>query len=263
MPRWCSLLSVALLAGCSPAEFTGTSEQYVFDSERVGGELLIDVYLPRSYDEGAALPTAYVLDGTSLGERTAALAEAADRELVVVGIGYEDGFPGERRRDYTPTVDGQFDVETGGVEPFFEFVRTELVPDVESRYGVGERRVLMGHSLGGMAVLWAGMHQEPTDAVYFDQVIAASPAMWWDSGVMLEIEEDYAADNDALAVDLFVRVGDIETIAIIAYIEEMMARLESRDYEGLSLDFGHYTNTVHNQSWEPTFADGLEALDVE
>jgi hypothetical protein len=260
--RSLAALPLVGLVACGGAEFTGTAEQFIFDSDRVGAELVIDVYLPSGYDEDAPVPTAYVLDGTSLGEPTAALAEEAGRELVVVGIGYKEGFPGERRRDYTPTQDSQFKVESGNVEEYFEFVREELVPDIESRYAVDEERVLMGHSLGGMAVLWAAMHQEVGDPVYFDQVIAASPAMWWDSGVMLEIEEDYAADNDSLAVEVFVRRGDIETIAIIAYIEEMMERLGSRDYDGLELDFERYQNTVHNQSWEPTYADGLEALDV-
>jgi predicted alpha/beta superfamily hydrolase len=256
-------LLAGLLAACGGPQFTGTAEQFTLESDQVGDEFVIDVYLPPGFDDdAAALPTAYVFDGNSLGDPTAAIAEDAGRELLVVAIGYTDGFPGERRRDFTPTEDTQFDVETGRVEEFFAFIRTELVPEIESRYAVTDERALLGHSLGGMAALWMAMHQEPTDEVYFEHVIAASPAMWWDSGVMLEIEDDYAADHDALEANVFVRVGDIETVAIIGYIEELMTRVESRDYDGLDLDFGHYENMVHNVSWEPTYADGLEALDV-
>lgn len=250
------------LAACSPyAEFTGTSELFTLESEHVGDEFEIGVYLPRGYDEDQrARPVVYVLDGSVLGEPTAGIAELARLDVVVVGVGYDDGFsPDRRRRDYTPTVDDNYPM-SGGAGEFIEFVTDELIPRIEGDYRVDPaRRSLVGHSQGGVGAMGFAFAQDPA-APWFRGIAAVSPALWWDRGVMLDREAEYAADHEALPVRLFTSVAEFDPVPIWGYGIELFDRLEDRGYEGLSLRREQYDRVTHDTAWVAACEDALEFL---
>jgi predicted alpha/beta superfamily hydrolase len=100
-------------------------------------------------------------------------------EMIVVGILHPD-----RRKDLTPThvtADPPFwapgaSKTTGGGEPFIAFIERELLPYIDQHYPTQPRRMLIGHSLGGLAVMQIFVHHTPL----FEAYVCIDPSMWWD-----------------------------------------------------------------------------------
>ncbi|TNC12917.1 alpha/beta hydrolase [Methylobacterium terricola] len=131
------------------------------------------------------------------------------RPAVAVGIGYpiDEAVDVVRRRyDLTPPRSGPAveERETGGAELFLDFLTDELAPMVEARFGLaGQRRVLFGHSLGGLFVLHAVLTRPSSFAAF----AAASPSLWFDDGALLRA---CGAARLPQAVRLMIAVGALE-----------------------------------------------------
>ncbi|MDO4937366.1 MAG: alpha/beta hydrolase-fold protein [Sutterellaceae bacterium] len=104
---------------------------------------------------------------------------------VVVGVVSTD-----RTRDFTPSAsnakrDGTIDVKAvpvgGDADKFLRFLTTELREAAENRLPSGvriARRMLIGHSFGGLFTLHALLTQPQA----FDAYAALDPSLWWDQG---------------------------------------------------------------------------------
>jgi predicted alpha/beta superfamily hydrolase len=106
-------------------------------------------------------------------------------QMIVVGLLHPD-----RRKDLTPThvaADPPFwaagaSKTTGGGEPFIEFLEQELLPYIDQHYPTQPRKLLIGHSLGGLAVMQIFVHHTRL----FDSYICLDPSMWWDNQALLK-----------------------------------------------------------------------------
>lgn len=171
---------------------------------------------------GTAMPedgwdAVYLLDGNawfgtlvdSLRMRARRPEVTGVRPAVAVGIGYptdEVVDVARRAYDLTPLRAGPAAEErdTGGAEAFLDFLTEELVPRVEARFGLpGQRRMLFGHSLGGLFVL----HAVLTRPTAFAAFAAASPSLWFDDGALLQA---CGAARIPQAVRLMIAVGALE-----------------------------------------------------
>ncbi len=100
-------------------------------------------------------------------------------EMIVVGILHPD-----RRKDLTPThvtADPPFwaagaSKTSGGGEAFIAFLEQELLPYIDQRYPTQPHKVLIGHSLGGLAVIQIFVHHTHL----FESYVCLDPSMWWD-----------------------------------------------------------------------------------
>lgn len=157
-------------------------DYFPFDSRAVGRPFHIHVRLPENYqsDEGARYPVVYLLDGDSLFPILAVshLFLTIDEglpEAIVVGIAYGSFDPAINRRGFdfsTPVENG--DPERGGAAAFHDFLKSELIPQIENRYRAdASRRVLFGQSAGGSMVLYSAF----TDPDLFWGRIASNPAL--------------------------------------------------------------------------------------
>jgi len=156
------------------------------------------VYTPPSYHDTTYLPrpypVLYLLDGDAHFHSVTGLLQIlgtgvngtfAVPEMLVVAIPNTD-----RMRDLSPThVTAGFDGKpspalktTGGMPAFLEFVRTELIPHVESTYRTMPYRVFVGHSLGGITTIQA-LYTMPD---VFNAYVAIDPSLWWDNSTMLK-----------------------------------------------------------------------------
>jgi predicted alpha/beta superfamily hydrolase len=235
--------------------FRGTVDTQIIASEAVGDEFQIDVYRP---DGTTPSRIFYVLDGNAHGEPLARLAQEHGVAAVVVAIGYPTGFDIERRRrDYSPTADPQWPL-SGGSSQFFAFVRDELIPTVErGELDSPDERALFGHSQGGLAAWTDALNPEHrTFAAY----VAASPAAWWDGGVLLDLEASHADQADALPARIYSTVGALEPITFTTYHRALTEQVEGRDYGGLDLEAETLPKMVHNPSWLATYERALEVL---
>ena len=158
-----------------------SGDYYLFESRNVGRPFHIYVRLPEGYDENSSerYPVVYLLDGDSLFPILAAnhLFLNYDDDLpeaIVVGIAYGSFDPETNKRGFdfsAPAPDAGPD--QGGAPAFHAFLKSELLPEVESRYPVEtSRRVLFGQSRGGYMVLYFAF----TDPDLFWGRIASNPA---------------------------------------------------------------------------------------
>lgn len=132
----------------------------------LGEDREVIVHPPESYlsHPDRRYPVIYVLDGSNQDIHTARSAALMARiglmpEVLVVGVPNVSG-PG-RQRDYTPPFMVQ-DIDDakspmGRGDRFLEFMRTELIPDIERNYRADSTRMLLGHSRGGLLVAYSLM----------------------------------------------------------------------------------------------------------
>jgi predicted alpha/beta superfamily hydrolase len=140
-------------------------DYFEFESEAVGRAFHIYVRLPENYSADNEYPVVYLLDGDSLFPMLAPthLLLTYDEglpEAILVGIAYGSFSPDVNKRDYdfAAPAGGQ---EEGGAAAFHEFLRDELIPEVEHRYQADPaKRVLVGQSRGGYFTLYSAF-QEP------------------------------------------------------------------------------------------------------
>lgn len=104
--------------------------------------------------------------------------------MIVVSLLHPD-----KRKDLTPThvaTDPPFwaagaSKTTGGGEAFIAFLERELLPYIDQRYPTQPRKMLIGHSLGGLAVMQIFVHHTHLFAAY----VCIDPSMWWDHQTLL------------------------------------------------------------------------------
>jgi predicted alpha/beta superfamily hydrolase len=257
-----------------------------------GRDLKISVALPKSYaDENAAdreYPIVYLLDANfyfgTVTESTRIASLCGDLpEAMVVGLGYptdnsvaqfENSFRqimGARTCDYTPVTHEKWDerqrerfsldwIVSGGAPSFLQFLKTGLIPMIESEYRAdGSRRILAGHSVGGLFVLYALFHE--TDL--FQGYVAASPSIWFGDKAILAAEEQYAQDEHDLRANLFLCVGEKEErveSAMVSDLIQFSALVEGRAYAGLTLKRQILAGLNHCESAAPGLILGLKAV---
>ena len=81
-------------------------------------------------------------------------------EMILVGISNANN----RTRDLTPSKIKEkygmpFNEENGEADNFSNFIETELIPFIENKYPVTSFRTLIGHSYGGLFVIYTMIYQ--------------------------------------------------------------------------------------------------------
>ena len=157
-------------------------DYFRIESAATGRPYHIYVRYPEGYDPAAAAlyPTVYVTDGDSLFPILAAnqlflTYDDSLPEAIVVGIAYGGFDPAVNRRniDFQPPGAG-VPAEQAGAGAFQRFLKTELIPQIETRYRSDPlRRVLFGQSRGGAFVLYSAV----TDPDLFWGRIASNPSL--------------------------------------------------------------------------------------
>ncbi len=221
------------------------------------------VYLPPSYSDTInapqRYPVLYLLDGDAHFHSVSGLiqilgtginATYAIPELIVVAIPNTD-----RTRDMTPTrVETGFDGKpspffktSGGMGNFFTFLKSELIPAVESRYRTMPYRVFVGHSLGGITAINA-LYTIPE---IFNAYVAIDPSLWWDDKILLKQAKGYVStarlDGRALYVAQANTINPDDTTSNRHFeaITQFNAILEAYNRSGLRYAFKYYDQDDH------------------
>ena len=137
-------------------------------------------------------PVVYLFDGdaqfaaaTSMIQYLSTNYNALCPEMIVVGILHPD-----RRKDLTPThvaADPPYwpagaSRTTGGGEAFIAFLERELLPYIDKKYPTQPHKTLIGHSLGGLAVMQIFVHHTRL----FNAYVCIDPSVWWDNQTLLK-----------------------------------------------------------------------------
>lgn len=239
----CSLLTG--LASAQPAQsfpkvtIPGSALR-TMKSTSTGRQMDLYLRLPSSYDREPTkkYPALYILDGQwDFKLMDAVLGGLVyDRfapETILVGITYSGenaDYDGLRAMDLTPASVAQ--VKGSGNAPnFLKFLKTEVIPFIESNYRADPaRRVLQGSSYAGLFTLYALF----SDPGLFSAYISASPAVTFGNRYAFQQEAEFAKTHKELPVKLYLAVGGAEGLS--APVQELMQTLRSRGYQGLKLE---------------------------
>lgn len=266
--------------GSPPPHVIPRTEVYRVRAATIDQEYRISVAPPRGYaDGGGPYPVLYVLDadigfGTVVeGYRMLSLDRQL-HEILIVGIGYPVEDLTEtlvaRTRDLTPTIAAGKLRELseqglgnnaasfiGGAGAFLDFIRGELMPFITDRYRSDPSDVgIAGASFGGLFATWCLFSQPAV----FGRLIAVSPSLGWDDGVIFRLEQERARRSRELPAKLFLSVGRDESPEMLRNARRLAARLRRRRYEGLELTVLTMAGEIHRSVWAPAMLRGLRVL---
>lgn len=192
-------------------------------------------------------------------------------------VGVDTGAPPLRTRDLTPTAsaarrDGTVDESAapqgGGSERFERFILKELVPAAEADLppAASPRRVLLGHSFGGLLVLDM-LRRHP---LAFDDFVAIDPSLWWDRGSFTEtLSAALAAlpERSLTGRSLFIGIGAAPRRENRLHMEKARGVDENwrpaLERIGLGFETRFYPEDNHGTVALPGFLDAMKRILVK
>ena len=242
---------VLLLLSAFAVADKAVSTSYSLFTENIYSKVLketriVTVQLPKSYsaNPNKRYPIIYRLDGVgNLSMMNAVLeglqSQLSAPEVIIVAIENTD-----RLRDLYPTVNQNPAGPVGaggGAAKFLEFITSELMPMVESKYRTHDYRVISGASAAGVFALYA--MQQRIDL--FDAVLAFSPAVWWADGASGKATVEFLKKTDKLDHYIYTSIGN-EPSPMRPYYDDMIAGFVSEQPDGLRWVNETYDNVPHN-----------------
>lgn len=241
---------------------TGTlsaGQRLTVGSAALGGEDRdVLVYLPMGYTTQPErhFDVLYVLDGGAIGPVAVGTARylalgGKIPPLLIVAVASKDS--PDRFRNFTSVADralGARHPTAGGADRFLRFLEAELVPTIEQRYRVTQRRYLAGHSLGGLFAL----HTYASRPALFRGYLAFSPSTAWADGVVLRELATRFASVPADSTFLFVTAAAGEDMPATENL------LRTRAPGAVRWRFVRYAREDHFTTVPPALHDGLRAL---
>lgn len=217
--------------------------------EEIGAQFVVHVSLPPDYSEGASYPTVVMTDGIwRLTEHTGLRKMMKDgqiRELILVSIGYPDGY------DYMTLRDRDLYKDP---ESFLHFIVDNLVPILSENYSVDPRDMtLTGHSNGGYFAFYALFQRDTIGKNIFRNYLVGSPALAarTDGKSMDDFEREYFARKQTLDARVCVTVGEWEPVDFTRRIDDFVRTVDARLYPGLSLTYDVLEKQTHTTSFKP------------
>ena len=268
------------------------SEVRMLKSAQTGRKYRITISLPYAYSRPevkdwpfanppAEWPVVYLLDAnwyfgmvTDMIRAMAWCERTAD--AMVVGIGYpEEHDPqdtwrevvAQRAIDFTPARDEEYEksnseltkrpLTTGNAGGFHKFIKDELIPLIEEEYQADpSKRVLAGHSLGGLFGAFALFHEPGL----FEAYVIASPFLGYGDNFMFKQEEAFFMKHRRLKARVYFSAGELEKSADNPMLTDMLrfaARLKKHNYKGLTMIKKTFANLNHCEVIAPGFQGGL------
>jgi pimeloyl-ACP methyl ester carboxylesterase len=144
----------------------------------------------------------------------------------------------------------------GGADAMGRFIVDELLPWADGRYPTLPTRLLVGHSFGGLFVLYTAAMRPGV----FRVVIAASPSLYADGGAIgADIAARLAADS-VHGRSIFVTSGDFEG-GLDQSVTQFATTLTSLVHDSMASHLAfrrqRYEATDHSMTPLPTVVDGL------
>lgn len=165
------------------------------------------IHVPEDFDKSKLYPVIYLLDASEhfyvFTGMLKQLTPLKIPESILVGITNTD-----RTRDFTPTnvpfQRGQKSETSGGAHNFIQFIDTELKPFISSKFPTENNSTIIGHSTGGLFVLYSYLFHENT----FDNYLAIDPSLWWDKEHLVNAAQSQFEKGNRKEKPLYIAVAN-------------------------------------------------------
>lgn len=264
-------IALTLPAAAKPYTVPNT-EIIALRSRQTGAAYQIFVALPSDYrTSNKTYPVVYMLDADySFALVRNIVQHFVEREdlppMILVAVAYPGAasdrvvYRKNRTRDYTPAYapDGGYGAEyqkvSGGGPKFRAFLASELIPLIERRYRAdAQDRTLIGHSYGGLF----GTYVLFTQPKLFKRYIIVSPSLWYSNRIALTMEEAASASGVRPNARVFFAVGSLENRPMVDDLDELVAKLRSRNNRDLVVRHRVFEGETHNSVFPGAVTRGL------
>lgn len=249
-------LLILIFSGCQKDDYSDIEDYKSFNinSSYTGSEYNIHILYPENYDATLSYHIVYLLDADWYFREVSEIINTNYKNSVVlIGIGYKN--KNKRTTDFTFPYDDMFQ-NSGGADNYIQFINNELILYVEEDLSIlSSETTLVGHSLGGYFGLYFMLQQNFQNP--FDNIISASPSLFWNDAYIFDLEEQYHSNNDTLSIDLYNSIGDLEGVTMNTLFDAFNERIENRGYEDLSFKYKRFENISHNNSPIISFENAL------
>ncbi len=237
-------------------------DTFTIDSKIMGEKRVINVYLPPGYKESSNLrvPVLYMPDG-GIAEDFLHVAG-----LVQVSVGNETMRPfllvgienTERRRDMTGPTENEKDKKiaprVGGSAEFRKFIRSELMPQIKTRYRTTDETAIVGESLAGLFVVETFL-LEPD---LFDTYIAFDPSLYWNNQRLVNDAAKRLRARPDLKKTLYVAQSSEEAVEGVA--QRFADVLGKNVPAGVQWHFEKMPDEKHSTIYHPAGLKAFRAL---
>ncbi|MDG5491787.1 alpha/beta hydrolase-fold protein [Psychroserpens sp. SPM9] len=231
------------------------------------------VSVPKAFNGDKNYPVIYVLDASrnfySITAILKQLTPLTIPESIVVGILNID-----RTRDFTPTnvpfQRGHKSETSGGASNFINFMNQELKPFINKKYPTENNSTIIGHSTGGLFVLYAFLNHQDV----FDNYLAIDPSLWWDKEQLVNETQKLLDEGNRKEKSLYVAAANsigkgLDTVKVrkdkSEPTEQIRANLKFHDVlvknrNKLNYNWQYFKDEDHGSIVIPAQYNGLRAL---
>ena len=230
-----------------------THETVQIPSAEIGETRIINIWTPPGYKEGVdSLPVLYMLDG-GIKEDFPHIANTLDTLIKsnkipsIILVGIENT---ERRRDLTGPTEVAKDKEiatvVGQSEKFSNFVRNELIPEINKKYKTTNQKGIIGESLAGLFVTETLLlHPD-----MFDFYIAFDPSIWWNDTYLLKTADQHLTNFPTTNKRFWFAGSDAEDINV--HTDSLAKTLQTKKLPNLRWQYADEPNEQHNTIFRAT-----------
>jgi len=253
------LIGILCVFGCEKDIFkvVPESKSYTIQSDFMQKDYTFYVRYPPDFDSTMFYRTIILLDANDYYVEMANVLKADHNDgFVLVGVKYNE-FK-ERITDFTFPHDDEIP-GSGKADQYIQFLRQELLPYLTDELGIKSYdKTLLGHSLSGYFAAYVQFQQKLENP--FDNIIAASPSLWWNDSYIFGLEEKFAESHSTLGVKYYTTIGDLEGAMMNTHFTAFVKKVTSRNYPQLEFMATRYKNTSHRNSPIVSFKDGLKFI---
>lgn len=250
--------------------------QFEFKSKSVEEEIYpIEVLLPVDFDSTKRYPVVYFTDWWFYNHYDLKVNKVLSdynliEPIIIVGIGTigdRADWNKERRRDLTPThlleEDRRDSLDfgsrgiTGGAKNFLNFIKTELIPDIESKYLSDTlNRGFVGYSFGGLFGAFI-LSSEPQ---LFQNYLLGSPTIQYDDFIVMDKLMGTTLAQLVSVRSIFISVGEEELGDDLKAFADFRSLILTKNLPDLNFESAIITGEGHISAIPQTLIKGLTFL---
>ncbi len=256
------VLTTLLLVIANLLHAQSVTTKTILWSEKVKDSFELYVSLPKHAAKNETYSVVYYCDANLKSGRAlrALLADAANDEKTAhtffAGVGHIGNFHVLRGRDMIlPSIKGADttgrSADYGQTEKFYQFLKTELIPKINSAYKTNtNNNTILGHSLGGLFAFYCLYKNETVFKNYY----ALSPTLWIDKYSIYDFNK--LTIHNMPARTLHFSSGGGETMNhILKGTNDMDRFLKEKKYNGLNFVYKVYPGKTQNSAVEGELKD--------